>query len=111
MNESYDMPPARRVTQLVDCEFDGTRFILIIDRSPEGRVLEINTVGLKHGSAIQLLTADACELISALLTRFVAPESLLEWLSGKEDGSPASIIGAIVLALCEAEGGGGDGQA
>lgn len=107
-DETYHLP-ARRALRTVECQFEGMRFRLTLDLSENGKVGEITVSGFKHGTALDLILTDACALISELLRRFVSPETLRELAVTHPDGSPASMIGAILFEIREAtEIGGGD---
>ncbi len=93
--------PHRRIIETVECKFEGMTFHLTLGFYPGDRVGEVQVSGLKHGSNVGLLMEDACALISALLQRFVSPEAMLELTHRKDDGGPASLIGAIALEIVE----------
>ena len=96
-----DTIPHRRMIETVECEFEGVRFYLTLGFYPGNRVGEVQVFGFKHGSNVELMMADACTLISALLQRFVSPAALQEMMCRKPDGNPASLIGATVFRLVE----------
>ena len=96
-----DTLPQRRLIETVECEFEGVRFYLTLGFYPGNRIGEVHVSGFKHGSNVELMMVDACALISALLQRFVSPESLQEMMCRKPDGGPASLIGATVFGLVE----------
>ena len=103
-----DSLPHRRLIETVECEFEGVRFYLTLGFYPSDRVGEVHVSGFKHGSNVDQMMEDACALISALLQRFVSPESLQEMMSRKPDGNPASLIGATIFRLVETSSDFGD---
>ena len=98
MSDNYPVPP-RRLIETIKCEFDGKIFYLSLGFYHGNRIGEVHISGFKHGSNVNLLMEDACALISALLQRFVSPETLHELVSRNPDGSPASLIGAAIFHL------------
>lgn len=96
----------RRKNQSMELVFDGMRFQLTVGFYPNGRIGEVWLNGLRPDSALYHITQDACVLISHLLQRFTSPHTLFDSMPRKADGSPASVIGAIIellLSLPEVE--------
>jgi hypothetical protein len=93
--------PPRACSETIECEFEHFRYRLLVSYYPDGRIGEIHASGFKDGSALNEVVHDACAIISELLQRFVSPLTLTELINRKPDGSPASIIGAIILQITE----------
>ena len=96
----------RRKNQTIELAFEGVRFQLMVGFYPNGRIGEVWLNGPRPDSALYHITQDACVLVSHLLQRFVSPHTLYDSLPRAQDGSPASVIGAIIellMSLPEAE--------
>ena len=96
----------RRKNQTFELAFEGVRFQLTVGFYPNGRIGEVWLNGPRPDSALYHITRDACVLISHLLQRFVSPHTLFDSLPRAQDGSSASVIGAIIellMSLPEAE--------
>ncbi len=95
-----DIFSPRRAIETIECEFEGIRFYMTLGFLG-GRIGEVQVSGFKHGAHVDSMMQDACALLTALLQRFVSPLALQEMMLRKEDGGPASLIGATVFQLVE----------
>jgi len=94
--------PHRRESETVDLTFDGHRFAVTVGFYPDGWPGEVFTAGVKVGSHLDAILADACVALSLLLQHGVAPATFAHSLGRVGDGStPASVIGALGDLLVE----------
>ena len=59
--------PDRRFAETVMLEHGGTRFMVTIGFYPDGRPGEVFTHGIRTGSGLDALLADACVVVSCLI--------------------------------------------
>jgi hypothetical protein len=88
--------PDRRAAETVQVEHGGTRFMVTIGFYPDGRPGEVFVHGVRTGSSLDALLADACVVISCLLQHGVEPRELAHSMGRLGNAEPASIIGAVV---------------
>jgi hypothetical protein len=88
--------PARRAAEIVELEHGGTRFTVTIGFYPDGRPGEVFVHGVRTGSSLDALLADACVVVSCLLQHGVEPRELAHSMGRLGNAEPASIIGAVV---------------
>lgn len=88
--------PDRRPAMTLDLQHDGFRCALFAGFYADGRVGEVFVAGLKSGSSLDALVADAAVLVSRLLQHGVAPADLAGSMARLGDDRPASLIGAVV---------------
>jgi hypothetical protein len=88
--------PDRRAAETIQIEHNGTRFILTIGFYPDGRPGEVFTHGIRTGSSLDALLADACVVVSCLIQHGVVPRDLAASMGRLGSTEPASIIGAVV---------------
>jgi len=86
----------RRAAETIQLEHGGTRFVVTIGFYPDGRPGEVFTHGIRTGSGLDALLADACVVISCLIQHGVAPQDLAASMGRLGSTEPASIIGAVV---------------
>ncbi|MBB4267613.1 ribonucleotide reductase [Roseospira visakhapatnamensis] len=91
--------PDRRPSVTLPLEHEGFACQLTVGFYPDGRVGEVFVSGLKTGSNLDALVADAGVLVSRLLQHGVAPDDLAGSMGRQGDARPASLIGAIVDRL------------
>ena len=68
--------PDRRAATTVDLEHGGSRFTVTIGFYPDGRPGEVFTHGIRTGSGLDALLADACVLLSCLMQYGVEPAQI-----------------------------------
>ena len=66
---------------------------------PDNRPGEVFTHGIKTGSALDALLADACVLLSVLLQHGVNATNLAASMGRQGGTAPASVIGAVLDLL------------
>lgn len=95
--------PDRRPSVTLEMEHDGFRCTLSSGVYADGRIGEVFAAGLKTGSAIDALIADAAVLVSRLLQHGITPADLAGSISRLGNHQPASLIGAVVDRLLDLE--------
>ena len=96
--------PHRRESETIDLFFAGRGFAVTIGFYPDGRLGEVFSSGVKVGSDLDAILADACVAISLLLQHGVTPAALARSMGRAGDGiTPASVIGALSDCLAEQE--------
>jgi hypothetical protein len=88
--------PDRRAAETVQLEHGGTRFMVTIGFYPDGRPGEVFVYGVRTGSSLDALLADACVVISCLMQHGVEPRELAHSMGRLGNAKPASIIGAVI---------------
>lgn len=88
--------PDRRPAVTIDIEHAGFRCALSVGVYDDGGIGEVFVSGLKSGSSLDALVADAAVLVSRLLQHGVAPADLVGSMARLGDERPASLIGAVV---------------
>lgn len=88
--------PNRRAAETVELEHGGQRFTVTIGFYPDGRPGEVFTHGLRSGSNLDGLLADACVVVSCLMQHGVEPNEIASSMGRLGSTEPASIIGAVV---------------
>ena len=91
--------PQRRASETFDLRFWSQNFTITIGRYPDGTLGEVFIDGGKTGQDIQSTARDAAVVISLALQHGVPIETIRHAVTRCSDGSPASILGAIVDAL------------
>ena len=96
--------PERRPNETIDLAFAGRRFAVTVGFYPNGRPGEVFTSGVKVGSDLDAILADACVAVSLLLQHGVEPAALARAMGRAGDGiTPASVIGALSDLLSTAD--------
>jgi hypothetical protein len=88
--------PDRRFAETVALEHGGTRFMVTIGFYPDGRPGEVFTHGLRTGSNLDGLLADACVVVSCLIQHGAEPRELAASMGRLGNAEPASVIGAVL---------------
>jgi hypothetical protein len=88
--------PDRRAAETVMLEHSGTRFMVTIGFYPDGRPGEVFTHGIRTGSGLDALLADACVLLSLLLQHGVGSAQIASSMGRSGSTEAASIIGAVI---------------
>jgi hypothetical protein len=91
--------PQRRGAIAVELEHAGHQFRMQIGRFPDGVQGEVFLDAAKQNSALDALAADAAILISLLLQHGVLPEAIGHALRRAPNGTPASLVGAVVALI------------
>src|SRR3977135_710249 len=97
--------PNRRFGQNFEITHAGQRtpFVITIGRYPDGSIGEVFIAGSKSGSAFDAVARDGAILLSLALQHGVALETIKHALTREGDGSPSTIVGAVVDKLAEME--------
>jgi hypothetical protein len=93
---SRTMLPDRRAAETVELEHGGSRFAVTIGFYSDGRPGEVFVHGIRTGSSLDALLADACVVVSCLLQHAVEPRELVHSMGRLGNAEPASIIGAVL---------------
>ena len=88
--------PDRRAAETVELEHGGQRFTVTIGFYPDGRPGEVFTHGLRTGSNLDALLADACVVVSCLIQHGAEPRELSASMGRLGNSEPASVIGAVL---------------
>ena len=88
--------PHRRAAETVELEHNGSRFTVTIGFYPDGRPGEVFTHGIRSGSNLDALLADACVVVSCLMQHGVEPREIAGSMGRLGNAEPASIIGAVI---------------
>src|ERR1700755_3366759 len=88
--------PDRRAAQTVALEHGGARFMVTIGFYPDGRPGEVFTHGIRSGSNLDALLADACVVVSCLIQHDIEPCEIASSMGRLGNAEPASIIGAVI---------------
>lgn len=88
--------PDRRAAETVELEHGGQRFTVTIGFYPDGRPGEVFTHGLRSGSTLDGMLADACVVVSCLMQHGVEPKEIANSMGRLGNAEPASIIGAVI---------------
>ncbi len=88
--------PNRRAAETTDLEHGGQRFTVTIGFYPDSRPGEVFTHGLRSGSNLDGLLADACVVVSCLMQHGVEPQEIASSMGRLGNAEPASIIGAVI---------------
>ena len=94
--------PDRRPAETFDLEHGGQRFTVTVGFYADGRPGEVFTHGIRTGSNLDGLLADACVVLSCLIQHGVAPGELAKSMGRLGNSEPASIIGAVIDLLAAA---------
>src|SRR5690349_18975678 len=86
----------RRAAATVKVEHGGSPFTVTIGFYPDGRPGEVFTHGIRTGSGLDALLADACVLLSLLMQHGVGPAQIATSMGRSGSAEAASIIGAVV---------------
>jgi hypothetical protein len=97
--------PNRRAAETVAIEYAGTRFTVTVGFYPDGHIGEVFTHGVRSGSNLDALLADACVVVSCLIQHGAELRELAASMGRLGNAEPASIIGAVIdLAAAVATG-------
>jgi hypothetical protein len=88
--------PNRRPAETVELEHNGSRFTVTIGFYPDGRPGEVFTHGIRSGSNLDALLADACVVVSCLIQHGVEPREIASSMGRLGNAEPASIIGVVI---------------
>jgi hypothetical protein len=72
------------------------RFAVTIGFYDDGRPGEVFVHGIRTGSALDALLADACVVVSVLMQHGVEPRELAASMGRLGNAGPASVLGAVI---------------
>jgi len=93
--------PQRRGAIAVEIEHAGHHFRMQIGCFPDGALGEVFLDAAKQNSGLDAFAADAAILVSLLLQHGATPAEIGHALRRAPDGTPASLVGAVVDRLAE----------
>jgi hypothetical protein len=88
--------PNRRAAETIQIEHGGQRFTVTVGFYPDGRAGEVFTHGMRIGSSLDALLADACVLLSLMMQHGIEARELASSMGRLGSAEPASIIGAVL---------------
>ena len=88
--------PQRRASETFDLRFWNQNFTVTIGRYPDGTLGEVFIDSRKTGGDVEAIARDAAVLASLALQHGVGIEIIRHAVTRCGDGSPASILGAVV---------------
>jgi hypothetical protein len=91
--------PNRRRAVAQEIEHAGHRYRMHVGYFPDGAIGELFVDAAKQNSALDAFAADSAILLSLLLQRSATPAEIGHALRRNPDGSPASLIGAVIDQL------------
>jgi hypothetical protein len=94
--------PLRRFSETTEMRLPGKQgaFAVTIGRYQDGTIGEVFVSGAKAGSEVDAVARDGAVLLSIALQYGVPLDAFGSALTRNLDGSPSSIIGAVVDRLC-----------
>jgi len=93
--------PQRRFCETTEILIGGLEpFAVTVGRYSDGSIGEVFVSGAKAGSAADAIARDGAVILSIALQYGVPLEAFRTALTRNLDGSPSSIIGAVVDQLC-----------
>jgi hypothetical protein len=101
MPASRDTLPLRRACETFELHHGGqnNRFHITVGRYPDGRPGECFISGAKTGSDLEATARDGAVLLSIALQHGVPLEIIGHAITREADGSPSTILGAVVDRL------------
>jgi ribonucleoside-diphosphate reductase alpha chain len=97
------MLPQRRPSETFAIRHGGhnTPFYITVGYYPDGRVGEVFVAGGKAGSEVESIARDSAVLLSIAMQFGVPLETIRHAITREQNGSPSSIIGAVVERLVQ----------
>lgn len=100
MNKREPLPFRRRAdTFEIRHGGQNTAFAVTVGYYPDGRIGEVFVNGAKAGSEVEAVTRDGAVILSIALQYGVPLDTIRHALTRDHDGSPSTIIGAVVDRL------------
>ena len=91
--------PRRRAAETFNLRFWNQPFIVTVGSYPDGTPGEVFITTAKSGADLQNIANDAAVILSLALQHHVSIEVIRHAMTRCNDGSPASILGAVVDCL------------
>jgi hypothetical protein len=94
--------PQRRFSETTEMRLPGKQdvFAVTIGRYHDGKIGEVFVSGAKAGSEVDAVARDGAVLLSIALQYGLPLDAFRAALTRNLDGTPSSIIGAVVDRLC-----------
>lgn len=89
--------PDRRLQQTETLVWNGREWVMSVGFTPDGRVLEVFTKGLKAGSTLDAIADDVCVLLSLLLQSGYSAAALARHLGREATDTTAPAASPIGL--------------
>jgi hypothetical protein len=95
---SRNVLPARRLCETFNLKHGGqnTEFTVTLGRFPTGLVGEVFISGAKAGSEVDAVARDGAVLLSLCMQFGVPLETIRHAITREGNGSPSTIVGAVV---------------
>src|SRR5262245_47282285 len=93
------MPTRTRLSDRFDVRHNGQRYHVSIGRFREGSLAEVFVSGGKSGSDLEAVCHDAAVALSIALQFGVPLDPIRHAVTRNTDGSPSSVIGAVLERL------------
>ena len=93
--------PQRRFSETFELKHDNQndRYIVTIGRYADGNIGEVFITGQKAGSNVEAVARDGAVLLSIALQFGVPLEVIKGAITRNSDGSPSTIVGAVIERL------------
>lgn len=91
--------PERRECLTFDIRHNNARYHISIGRFRDGSIAEIFITGGKSGSDLEAVCRDAAVTLSIFCQHGLSLDPIRHAITRNVDGSPSSIIGAVLEAL------------
>lgn len=91
--------PDRRGCETFDVKHNGERYHVSIGRFHDGSVSEIFLTGPKSGSDLEAVVRDAAITLGIAAQHNVPLDQICHAVTRNQDGTPSSIIGAVLEKL------------
>lgn len=98
MNDERDLLPQRRRCETFEITHGGQRtvFKITLGYYANGKIGEVFISGAKAGSNVEAVARDGAVLLSIALQYGVPIETIKHAITRESDGSPSTIVGAVV---------------
>jgi hypothetical protein len=93
--------PQRRAATSLSLHFGSVDYVVTLGHFEDGSPAEVFIDGAKAGSDIQAMSRDAAILISLALQFGCPIETLRRAITRNSDGTPQSIVGAVLDTMCK----------
>lgn len=91
--------PNRRAAETFELQHGAQVVAVSIGYDADGRTGEVFVTGAKIGSAMEAIARDAAVIISIAMQHGVPIDTMRHAITREQDGSPSSIIGAVLDQL------------
>jgi len=91
--------PDRRGVETFDIRHNGKRFHVSVGRFRDGSIAELFCTGPKSGSDLEAVVRDAATILSIAAQHGAPLDPIRHAITRNADGSPSSIVGAVLERL------------